>query len=88
MLEAQVEDKCGSAVEKGKHSNADVKLCGGCVVSGQVVNSAGVSLIDFAVRNIIRMLHQPVGTHNIFNYDNPKSKYAFSSKLAAHCKGV
>lgn len=64
VLVAQVEDKCGSAVEKGKYSDTDVKLCRGRVVSSQIVNSGGC-LIDFAVRNIVGILHQPAQTQNI-----------------------
>lgn len=58
VLVPQVEDKRGSAVEKGKHSDADVKLRRGCMVSPQVEVS-GARLINCAVRNFVRTLHQP-----------------------------
>lgn len=68
VLVAQVEDERGSAVKKGQHSNADVKLCWGCMVSCQVGKGGG-GLIDFTVRNFIRMVHQPVNIR--FSQNNP-----------------
>lgn len=73
MLVAQVEYKCGSAVEEGQHPDADIKLCWGRLVSKQAADSLGGSVV-FAVRNITQILHQPVETQVVSSTTSPHSK--------------
>lgn len=73
MLVAQVEYKCGSAVEEGQHADTDIELCWGRVVPGDAGHRLGGSVV-LAVRNDTQILRQPVETQVVSSMSGPHSE--------------